>query len=98
VISAVRRGKVTKTGWPYSKHPEFRYVEITTFRSERFRYFYVDSLVEVGDYILWGMATTPPPIGVAQDLTTLYPGITNHVHLEIISPDGEYIDPTPFVT
>lgn len=88
-------GKVTKIGYPYDPtDPEkgrFRYVEITL-DGNRFRYFYVKPMVKVGEYVYINM-----PIGVSQGLTKLYPGITDHIHLEVIEPDGNYTDPTRFV-
>lgn len=34
-------------------------------------------------------------VGVCQDLTEIYPGITNHIHFEIKNADGDRVDPTP---
>jgi len=37
------------------------------------------------------------PLGLAQDISLKYPGITNHIHLELWH-QGRTIDPTPFLT
>ena len=82
-------GIVTKLGYPYADDLSFRYVEITE-DGNRWRYFYVDPIVNVGDEL-----DAYTEIGEYQGLGERYPGITEHVHCEIIGPDGEYIDPTP---
>ena len=82
---------VTKLGYPYSPEDEvkghLRYVEVDL-DGNRFRYFYINPLVQVGDKV-WPQTI----LGTSQDLTEIYPGITQHVHFEIIGPDGDPIDP-----
>jgi murein DD-endopeptidase MepM/ murein hydrolase activator NlpD len=84
-------GKVTKLGYPYGDDLSFRYVQITDEAGTRWRYFYVEPCVNIGDIVEAYTA-----IGYAQTLDDRYPGITEHIHFEIIC-DGEYIDPTGFV-
>lgn len=107
-VLSLTYGIVTKIGFPYSqvkyngssdkakrKHNfkrGLRYVEIT-FKNERFRYFYIDSLVSVGDII-----TPFKPIGLVQNLLVIYPGITSHYHFEIKTKENKYIDPTSVFT
>jgi len=85
------RGQVTKIGWPYSGHPEIRYVQVVA-GQHQFRMFYVDPTVAVGDYIEMNDV-----IGTSQALGSLYPGITEHVHFEIKDMAGQYVDPTPVI-
>jgi len=84
-------GTVTKVGYPYRMDDDLkghlRYVEVTL-DGNRFRYFYVEPLVSVGDILAHGDS-----VGISQDLTSIYPGITQHFHFEIIRPDGSYQDP-----
>jgi murein DD-endopeptidase MepM/ murein hydrolase activator NlpD len=92
-IESPLKGVVTKLGWPYAQ-PErshIRYVEVTDPSKEyRFRFFYTQPVVEVGDEIEIGDV-----LGVSQLLSTMYPGITEHIHFEIKNSKDEYIDPTP---
>jgi murein DD-endopeptidase MepM/ murein hydrolase activator NlpD len=91
-VKSFTLGKVTKIGYPYSPADpvkgHLRYVEIC-FDGTAFRYFYISPLVKVGDNITPGMS-----IGYSQDLTAIYPGITQHFHFEIREPDGSYVDPS----
>ena len=91
-IKSRTHGTVTKIGYPYDpadeKKGHLRYVEVT-FDGNRFRYFYLDPMVQVGDKIVAGDV-----IGCSQDLTEIYTGITQHFHFEWIGPDGEFVDPT----
>ena len=86
-------GLVTKVGYPYGD-PErryIRYVEITS-KGHKFRFFYLNPLVKVGDNI-----TKNDIIGTVISLQRFYPNITEHVHFEIINQQGEFIDPTSYV-
>ena len=90
------RGTVTKHGYPYEDHPEYRYIEITTSDGARHRFFYVHpnpnlpvgAQVHINDYI-----------GYAQDISVLYNTpdrkMINHVHYEILL-DGQEIDPEEY--
>ena len=85
------RGVVTKLGWPYVGNFDIRYVQISC-EKYRYRVFYVSPTVAVGDTVELGDI-----IGAAQSLKQLYPGITDHVHLEVKDPDGNFVDPTPLL-
>lgn len=88
VIFAPMNGTVTKVGYPYGDDLAYRYVQITDEEGDCHRIFYIDPGVD-NDTEVYANET---PIGTAQDLTTRYPGITNHVHYEIKRGD-EYINP-----
>lgn len=88
-------GTVTKIGRPYynsedSSKNHFRYVEITTPLEYRIRYMYVEPCVHVGDEV-----SVDQPLGVSQDLTKVYDGITPHIHVDI-KHDGEYVNPETY--
>lgn len=87
VLSPVS-GVVTKLGYPYADDLSFRYVQITDLEGYKWRLFYIDPSVSVGEVV-----TIVSKIGVVQDLDERYPGITPHVHLEIKSPDNYFINP-----
>lgn len=90
-VFCLNRGIVTKVGYPYSDDLSYRYVEVTD-AGVRWRYFYCEPIVNVGDEV-----DAYTQIGTAQALGDRYPGITPHMHLEVIGPDG-HIDPTPLVS
>jgi len=95
-VCALRAGRVSKIGFPYNpadKHKgHLRYVEITV-GELRFRYFYIHPIVEKNQTV-----DVDQPIGIAQGLRTIYPGITDHVHLEIMNIERtKYFDPSQFV-
>ena len=94
-VVAYEGGIVTKIGFPYSPSDDqkgmFRYVEVTN-NGHRLRYFYVGVLVELGDAIERGQT-----IGWSQELESVYPGITQHVHLEIKNEAGNFIDPVEYL-
>lgn len=84
-ITAFEDGKITKIGFPYNpndaKKGHLRYIEITVASGDRQRYFYTDAFVSVGDVVERGDI-----IGYAQGLAEIYPGITEHVHWEVMKP------------
>lgn len=100
IISCVN-GRVTKLGYPYANHLEFRYVEITDDRNFRHRFFYVHPLVEFGQSVKIGDL-----IGVSQKLGDLYPvtkrkpiPIQEHVHYEVMKMENgkkKFFDPNLF--
>jgi len=104
VILSLTAGIITKFGRPYYyEHPEnhqekaknnLSYIEITDDEGLKFRYFYVSHQPDLttGDEV-----KVNQEIGVVQDLDYIYPGITQHFHLEIKDQDGEYYDPTDFI-
>ncbi len=93
VLHAELYGKVTKHGYCYRDDPAWRYIEVTDVEGSRHRFFYVEPLVVVGEYV-----DPMTGLGIAQDITNRYPGqgMTAHVHFEVITSSGEYIDPTSF--
>jgi murein DD-endopeptidase MepM/ murein hydrolase activator NlpD len=94
IIHSIRPGVVTKHGWPYSATDKqhLRYIEVTDPAGYRLRYFYVQPIAEINRVIRAG-----DEIGISQRLTDVYPGITEHVHFEVIH-DGRHINPEPFLT
>ena len=85
-------GRVTKLGLPYA-NSDYRYVEITDALKNRHRLFYVRPLVAVNELI-----TLRQIVGEAQDISLRYPSeehpMSPHVHYEVISSTGDYLDPT----
>ena len=86
-------GKVTKIGLPYKGNSKIKYVEITSPLGYVVREFYVDPLtsIRVGSNVATGQ-----PIGNHQSLNARYPGITEHVHVEIML-GGALVDPTTVI-
>ncbi len=85
-------GEVTKLGWPYSSS-NFRYVEVTDLTGElRHRVFYIEPSVRVGDQV-----TILTVIGKVQNISNRYSTKnkpkTNHLHYEILTTEGEPLDP-----
>lgn len=95
VIKSPHHGRVTKISYPYNpkdlKKGHLRYVQITEKDNHLCRYFYVSPSVSVGDLISPGDI-----IGIAQGLLKIYPGITDHIHYEVIH-NGNYIDPIKYM-
>jgi len=86
------RGYVTKLGHPYADDLSYRYVQITA-EKYRFRLFYLEPSVSVGDVVELG-----GEIGTSQGLGEKHgASITEHVHLEIMDEHGGYVDPTPVI-
>lgn len=83
-------GTITRIGDAYRSRSGYHFVEV---RDESHgmlvRVYYVAPTVNVGDVI-----TAGDEIGTAQDLSRRYRGITNHVHVELFSPEGRRIDAT----
>lgn len=90
LICAPVSGVITKLGYPYADDLSFRYVQITNDHGQDYRVFYVEPRVEEGWEIRHGDV-----IGECQDLRDRYPGMVNHVHLEI-KHDGKFCNPEPF--
>lgn len=83
-------GHVTKLGYPYGDDLSYRYVEVTDAQGLRHRLFYVTPWVEVGDNVYADASV----LGEAQDIRKRYPnGMTPHVHYEIKTQDGKFLDP-----
>ena len=92
-VVAVTDGTISKIGYPYRSNLAFRYIEITTNDNHTAREFYVlpAPKIAVGVNVSVGQV-----IGNYQALGPLYPGITEHVHVEI-RYQGKLIDPTNII-
>jgi murein DD-endopeptidase MepM/ murein hydrolase activator NlpD len=87
-IQAPISGYVTKIGYAYAGYSDLRFVEITNpALGYVARAFYVKPGVEVGQTVRLGEV-----IGTDQSLQKHYPGITNHVHLEVMEPGGDRVN------
>ena len=87
-VAAPISGYVTKIGYAYAGYSDLKFVEITNpALGYVARAFYVKPGVEVGQAVHLGEI-----IGQDQSLQKHYPGITNHVHLEVMQPGGERVN------
>jgi len=84
-------GMITKIGWPYpdESRQHLRYVEITS-EGWAYRVMYVEPLVE-----LWQNVTAGDIICRSLTLKDIFPGITDHIHFEVIDSKNNHVDPTP---
>lgn len=98
VIVSIAPGVISKIGYPYVGNYEYRYVEVRHVSGLRYRYFYVEPSVLVGDKV--DLLT---PLGKAQFIAKRYTNLKerkvmiNHIHFEILAPDDTHIDPTGYV-
>ncbi len=92
-VVAVIAGKVTKIGFPYKANYTIKYVEITSPLGYVVRELYVDPLTSI---VVGSNVATGQPIGNHQSLNARYPGITEHVHVEIML-GGALVDPTTVI-
>lgn len=95
IVLSATVGMVTKIGRPYydaedTRKNHFRYIEVTTPLGYQVRYFYIEPCVELGDHI-----SVDQPLGVAQDISKVYNGITPHIHIGV-KIDGKYINPETY--
>lgn len=87
-VRAPMSGYVTKIGYAYAGDTALKFVEITNpALGYAARAFYVTPGVEVGQTVRLGQ-----PIGEVESLQGHYPGITDHVHLEILAPGGDRVN------
>ena len=87
-VKAPISGYVTKIGFAYAGSSDLKFVEITNpALGYVARAFYVSPEVEVGQTVRLGQS-----IGRVESLQRHYPGITNHVHLEVMEPGGERVN------
>ena len=92
-VDAPISGFVSKIGAAYPGDPRYHYVEITNPALHyEARVFYVDPAVREDEAVHLGQR-----IGRAHSLQPRYPGITNHVHLEIERVGGRKLDATRFI-
>jgi murein DD-endopeptidase MepM/ murein hydrolase activator NlpD len=92
-VGAVTGGEVTNVGYPYGDDLSFRYVEITAGDGYVARQFYIQpgANVQTGASVQAGQV-----LGTQQRLRGRYPGIAEHVHVEI-RRSGRLIDPTTLI-
>lgn len=94
VLSPVK-GVITKIGFPYDPSNKrkgwMRYIEIKVYDDYRIRIFYVSPSLEVSDRVAEGT-----PIGTVQDIRNVYRNITPHLHLEVLNPNRQKINPGSF--
>ena len=92
-IRAPISGFVSKIGMAYADNDFLKFVEITN-PALRYvtRVFYVDPSVVEGQAVRLGQA-----VGKAHSLQSRYPGITNHVHLELALEGRSRIDATRLI-
>jgi len=93
-VKAPISGYVTKIGYAYAGDSGLTFVEITNpALGYVARAFYVKPGVDVGQTVRLGQT-----IGVDQSLQDHYPGITDHVHLEVMQPGGERVNAAELIT
>ncbi len=93
-VRAPMSGYVTKIGYAYAGDTSLKFVEITNpALGYAARTFYVTPDVEVGASVRLG-----DTIGKVESLQGHYPGITNHVHLEILAPGGDRVNAAQLIT
>ncbi|MET3668044.1 M23 family metallopeptidase [Caulobacter sp. 1776] len=93
-VHAPMSGYVTKIGYAYAGDTELKFVEIANpALGYAARAFYVTPGVEVGQAVRLG-----DTIGEVESLQGHYPGITNHVHLEILAPGGDRVNAARLIT
>lgn len=90
-VRAPIAGVVTRVGAAYAGQDRLRFVEIANAQTHYLaRVLYVSATVTPGAHVEAG-----DTIGSAQDLTVRYAlGITNHVHVELVSNQMGHLDPT----
>jgi murein DD-endopeptidase MepM/ murein hydrolase activator NlpD len=90
-VRAPIAGVVTRIGAAYAGQDRLQFVEIANAQTRyTARVLYVGATVALGSHVDAGDL-----IGSAQDLTVRYAlGITNHVHLELVSNRMGHLDPT----
>lgn len=88
VLSPVT-GECTKIGFPYAdpKKGNYRYVQITDSEGREHRIFYIEPQVRRGDWV-----ETGDVLGESQGIADHYPGMTDHVHYEILV-NGKPVNP-----
>ena len=98
ILSPVK-GRVSKIGFPYAPKKGdkilYKYVQVTDYKGGKHRIFYIEPTVAVDRHV-----DTNTVIGLAQDIASKYSTpervMICHCHLEIISADGDYINPEDY--
>lgn len=92
-VAAPISGYVTKIGYAYADNLQLRYVELTNPAiGYMVRVFYVSPSVTVGQAVRLGR-----PIGTALTLQARYPGISDHVHVEVTRLGEGHVDPANLI-
>ncbi len=95
------KGRVSKVGYPYAPKSTdkivYRYVEVTDYRGNRHRVFYIEPIVGMDRHV-----DTTTIIGLAQDIAGKFhhperKPMKNHVHYEIFDANGALVNPEVFV-
>jgi len=89
-------GTVTALGYPYpytSIATNYRYVEVTDLIGNRHRLFYLSPLAYEGQTV-----TVLTNLGIAQNISDRYQdpdlgSMKPHIHYEVITPSGAFINP-----
>jgi hypothetical protein len=89
IIRAPFDMEIVRRAFPYSSDLSYTGIK---FRTVKDNITYTGRLFYFVPYADTGVFQKGDPIGVAQDLTTKYQGITNHVHLDIRSNVSHDID------
>jgi murein DD-endopeptidase MepM/ murein hydrolase activator NlpD len=88
---SLNSGTVSKLGYAYKGDMGLRYVQVTARDGKLWRYFYIHPAVKIGDVVKEGDL-----LGTVANLQPRYPGITDHVHFEIMD-NGRHLDPTDMI-
>lgn len=87
-------GHVTRIGYPYpptGNKSYLRLIELSIDAQTRAKYMYIYPIVEIGQHVKKGDI-----LGKCQDLSIVYPEITNHYHFEILI-EGVNVDPIVYL-
>lgn len=89
-VKAVTDGKIVRFGYPYGDTKKLTLIIIRAADGTQVRELYVNptDTVKIGEKVKAGQV-----IGTAEDLGSKYPGIPNHVHVDI-KQNGIPIDPS----
>lgn len=89
-------GEITKFGYPYAAHLEFRYIEVTDEYKARHRLFYT---LPMPDLELGDLVTPQDIISEVQDIASIYSTkgrvMKNHLHYEILLK-GKPVNPETY--
>ncbi len=93
-VVAVTDGIIDKIGYPYANDLSYRYTRITTPDGYVVRQLYVFPAAGIS---AGASVSSGQTIGRSQGLGTRYPGITEHVHVDI-RHNGQLINPTTLIS
>ena len=81
-------GKVVRIAYPYATDHSYTGLVIEN-GSYTVKIFYITPTIAIGSKVSAGQK-----IAVAQNLAAKYPGIINHVHIEVYDSKGKLLNPT----